>query len=200
VPRLARGRKTHLTPEEIAAEALRQFDADQDPSIRSLAAELGVAPTAIYHHFPSRSAIVDAAIGIVWRQASKEGFRLLEAGDPEDPTELLVVAALATRRAFGSHHQIAPYIAATPGASEQLAANLGLLAGAFEALGLRSEEAARGPASRVRHRGSRRYQLAPVEEQLPPPPEASVQVRAIGPVAPFVMVKVLPDFDIELMT
>lgn len=143
MPRLARGRKTHLTPEEIAAEALRQFDADQDPSIRSLAAALGVAPTAIYHHFASRSAIVDAAIGLVWREASKEGFRLLEAGDPEDPTEILVVAALATRRAFGNHHQVAPYIASTPGASEQLAANLGLLAGAFEALGLSGEEAGR---------------------------------------------------------
>ncbi|HET7444133.1 MAG TPA: TetR/AcrR family transcriptional regulator [Solirubrobacterales bacterium] len=143
MPRLARGRKTHLTQEEIAVEALRQFDVGQDPSIRSLAAALGVAPTAIYHHFPSRSAIVDAALGIVWREASKEGFRLLEAADPEDPTDLLVTAALATRRAFGNHHQIAPYIAATPGASEQLAANLGLLAGTFEALGLRGEEAGR---------------------------------------------------------
>lgn len=143
MPRLARGRKTHLTPEEIATEALRQFDGDQDPSIRSLASALGVAPTAIYHHFASRSAIVDAAIGIVWREASKEGFRQLEASDPKDPTGPLVAAALATRRAFGNHHQIAPYIAATPGASEQLAANLGLLAGAFETLGLRGEEAGR---------------------------------------------------------
>jgi hypothetical protein len=55
----------------------------------------------------------------------------------------LVFAALATRRAFGIHHQIVPYIASTPGASEQLSANLGLLAGAFEALGLSGEDATR---------------------------------------------------------
>lgn len=144
VARLARGRKTHLTPGEIAAQALAQFDSGQDPSIRSLAAALGVAPTAIYHHFPSRSAIVDAALGLVWLEASEEGYRLIEAGEAGDPTGILVAAALATRRAFGhNHHRIAPYIASTPGANAQLAANLGLLAAAFEPLGLRGAEAGR---------------------------------------------------------
>jgi AcrR family transcriptional regulator len=46
-----------------------------------LASALGVAPTAIYHHFPSRSAIVDAALGLVWTEASQEGYRLVEAGE-----------------------------------------------------------------------------------------------------------------------
>ena len=142
-PRLARGRKTHLTPEEIAAEALGQFDRGQDPSIRSLASALGVAPTAIYHHFSSRSAIVDAALGLVWTEASGEGHRLVEAGEVTDPTEVLVAAALATRRAFGHHHQIAPFIASTPAANDQLGANLDLLAAAFESLGLSGEEAGR---------------------------------------------------------
>jgi AcrR family transcriptional regulator len=142
VTRLARGRKTHLSRDEIAAEALRQFDHDQEPSIRGLATALGVAPSAIYHHFDSRSAIVDAALGLVWQEAGEEGLRLVE-GKLEDPAEVLIAAAVATRRAFGRHHQIAPCIAATPEANDHLSANLGLLAGAFEGLGLSGDEAGR---------------------------------------------------------
>lgn len=139
--RLARGRDTHLSRAEIAAAALRRFDEGHEASIRELAAELGVAPSAIYHHFPSRTAIVDEALGLVWREAAEEGLRLIEdrAGDP---VEVLLTAALATRRAFGRHHAIAPHLAATQAANERLAGNLGLLAGAFEGIGLRGEEAA----------------------------------------------------------
>lgn len=139
--RLAQGRETHLTRAEIAAVALRRFDEGHEASIRELAAELGVAPSAIYHHFPSRTAIVDEALGLVWREAAEEGLRLI--GDRfDDPVELLLTAALATRRAFGRHHAIAPHLAATQAANERLAANLGLLAGAFEGLGLSGDEAA----------------------------------------------------------
>lgn len=139
--RLARGRETHLTRGEIAAAALRRFDEGHEASIRELAAALGVAPSAIYHHFPSRAAIVDEALGLVWREAAAEGLRLVE-GRAEDPVEVLLAAALATRRAFGRHHAIAPYLAATQEANERLAANLGLLATAFEGIGLSGEEAA----------------------------------------------------------
>jgi AcrR family transcriptional regulator len=142
VTRLARGRKTHLSRDEIAAEALRQFDQDQEPSIRGLATALGVAPSAIYHHFAARSAIVDAALGLVWQEAGEEGLRMVE-GKADDPAEVLIAAAVATRRAFRHHHQIAPYIATTPEANEHLSANLGLLAGALEGLGLSGDEAGR---------------------------------------------------------
>lgn len=138
--RLPKNRDTQLTRTEIAAEMLRQFDRGEDPSIRSLAAALEVAPSAIYHHYDSREAIVDAVLELVWREAAEEGVKLLE-GKGEDPLEFLLLAALATRRAFGRHHHVAPYIAATPEANEQLAANLGLLAAAFEALGLSGERA-----------------------------------------------------------
>jgi AcrR family transcriptional regulator len=139
--RLARGRETHLSRGEIAAVALRRFDEGKEASIRELAAELGVAPSAIYHHFPSRTAIVDEALGLVWREAAEEGMRLI--GDRiGDPVEVLLTAALATRRAFGRHHAIAPYLAATQAANERLVSNLGLLAGALEGLGLSGEEAA----------------------------------------------------------
>jgi AcrR family transcriptional regulator len=141
--RLARGRDTHLTPTEIASEALAQFDRGREPSIRGLATALGVAPSAIYHHFSSREEIVDAALGLVWAEAMEEGLRLVADEAPPGPEKILVAAALATRRAFGRHHQLAPYIAATSAANEQLAENLGLLATAFEGLGLRREEVGR---------------------------------------------------------
>jgi len=141
--RLARERDTHLTPEEIAAEALRQFDQGGEPSIRSLAAALKVAPSAIYHHFASREAIVDATLALVWAEATTEGFERIAGADDPGPEEILLAAALATRRAFGRHHQLAPHIAATTAANERLAANLGLLATAFEGLGLSGEEAGR---------------------------------------------------------
>jgi hypothetical protein len=50
--RLARNRDTHLTREEIAAEALRCFDESASaPSIRHLAeVPLRVTPSAIYPH------------------------------------------------------------------------------------------------------------------------------------------------------
>ncbi|MBS1677643.1 MAG: TetR family transcriptional regulator [Actinobacteria bacterium] len=140
--RLAKRRKTHLSRSEIAGEALRQFDHGEDPSIRSLAAALAVSPSAIYHHFSARSEIVDAALGLVWEEAGKEGMRLAE-GKLDRPDEILIAAALATRRAFGRHPQVALHIAATPAANDQLAANLGLIAAGFEGLGLHGEAAAR---------------------------------------------------------
>lgn len=137
--RLARGRKTHLSRDEIAAEALRQFDHDQEPSIRGLASALAVAPSAIYHHFVSRGAIVDAALALVWQEAGEEGLRLVE-GKLDDPTDLLVAAALATRRAFGHHHQIAPFVITTPEANQRLSAEI---AAALAGLGLSGAEADR---------------------------------------------------------
>ena len=75
--RLAHDRDTHLTPPEIAAEALRQCEENRsEPSIRSLASALRVAPTAIYHHFPSRALIVRAALELVWAEAMDEAFTL----------------------------------------------------------------------------------------------------------------------------
>lgn len=140
--RLARERETHLTRPEIAEAALHRFDAGGEASIRELAVDLKVAPSAIYHHFSSRAEIVDEALGLVWREAAEEGLELVE-GKADDPVGVLLAAALATRRAFARHHQIAPYLAATQAANERLAANLGLLAGAFEGLGIAGEEAAR---------------------------------------------------------
>ncbi|MCW3007713.1 MAG: regulatory protein TetR [Solirubrobacterales bacterium] len=140
--RLAKHRDTHLTREEIATEALRQFDQGDPPSIRGLAAALKVAPTAIYHHFPSMGAIYDAVVELVWREAAAAGFARIPDPLAIDPAEVLVTAGLVTRRAFVAHPAAAAHLASTTETSDRLDTNLELLAGTFERLGLHGEAAA----------------------------------------------------------
>jgi len=142
VPRLAQDRDTHLTPEEIAAEALRQFDDGRSPSIRSLAAALKVAPTAIYYHYPSRAAILDAAVELVWHEAFQIGLQILPDLAAVEPADVLVAGGLATRRAFVRHGLLAKHLAETPEVGGTLVDGLAVLAGTFEQLGLRGEAAA----------------------------------------------------------
>jgi AcrR family transcriptional regulator len=141
--RLAAKRDTHLTPAEIAAEALRQFDAGGDePSIRSLASALKVAPSAIYHHYSSRSDIVHAAVALVWDQATTELLELVPMPFDAEPAEILVAGGIATRRAWLAHCRLAPYMAATPESSEFVTKAPGLLANAIERMGLEGDRAA----------------------------------------------------------
>ncbi len=141
--RLARDRDTHLTREEIAAEALRCFDESAvSPSIRQLAAVLRVTPSAIYHHFPSRAAIIQAAVDLVWEEAGAHFLELVPDPLTADPIEVLVAAGIATREVFGTHYQVAPFIAATPQAGGPLSAVLALMAHVFERMGLDRDEAA----------------------------------------------------------
>lgn len=141
--RMARGRDTHLDPAEIAAETLRQFDAGTgDPSIRQLARSLGVAPSAIYHHFASRADILAAALDLVWQEIALELVQTVSDPYREDPVEVLVVAGLATRRAFVRHYRIAQFMAATPQADAVRANTLALQANLLERMGLEGEDAA----------------------------------------------------------
>lgn len=141
--RLARNRDTPLTPEEIAAEALRQFDAGATtPSIRQLATALSVTPAAIYHHFPSRAAIYQASVDLVWAEAAADVLALEPDPFGAEPVEMLVTAAIASRRAFMRHYRVAPYAAATPAGSGMMASVVALVASLLERLGLDAEEAA----------------------------------------------------------
>lgn len=142
MPRLAADRSTHLTAEEIATEALRQFDAGPaEPTIRSLAAALRVAPAAIYHYYPSQAAIFQKAIEQVWKEASVETLRIEPHPFRADPVEVLVAIGLGTRRAWMRHHRLSRHLAGTPEANEFARNALGLLASIFEAMGLTPEEA-----------------------------------------------------------
>lgn len=141
--RLAAARDTQLTRTEIAAEALRQFDArTTEPSMRSLAVALQVAPAAIYHHFPSRAAIFQAAVELVWNEAVVETLRLVPAPLEADPVDVLVATGVATRRAWLAHHRVARFMAATPESTAFTRTALGLMANLFERLELDGEQAA----------------------------------------------------------
>jgi AcrR family transcriptional regulator len=140
--RIAKGRDRVLTRGEIAAETLRQFDAGSDaPSIRALASALGVAPSAIYHHYESQAAIVQAATELVWEEAVRDFQTVIPAPFDEDPAEVLVAAGIATRRAFGRHYRIAPFLAASPETTGFMSDVLGMLGMVFERLGVEGEEA-----------------------------------------------------------
>ena len=140
--RIAKGRDRVLTREEIAAETLRQFDTGAEPpSIRALAAALGVAPSAIYHHFESQAAIVQAATELVWEEATRDFLAAFPDPYSEDPAEVLVAAGITTRRAFGRHYRIAPFIAASAETTGFMTEVLGMLAVVFERLGLQGEDA-----------------------------------------------------------
>lgn len=141
--RLPRNRDTHLTADEIAAEALVQFDGGATaPSIRQLARALDVTPSAIYHHYPSRAAIYQAGVNLVWQEAADDLVALLPDPFTAEPVELLVSAGVATRRAFLRHYRIAPYVATRPDPDGLLANVFALIAAALERLGLEGDEAA----------------------------------------------------------
>ena len=139
--RLATNRDTYLEPEEIAAEALRQFDAGGDVSIRQLASALQVSPAAIYHHFESRDDIVLAALGLVWEEVFAQIISRSTDFVPDDPRQFLIEGALATRRVFGRHYQIARLATMTPTPDSRLSGALAILGVTFERLGLSGEQA-----------------------------------------------------------
>lgn len=151
--RLADNRDSPLTAPEIAAEALRQFDGDgPEPSIRLLARALDVTPSAIYHHYRSHAEIVQAAIDLIWQEATEEVLGLIADPFVADPRQVLFTAGIATRRAFWRHPRAAQHVAADWNPSEAVTAVLGLMANVFERLGLsgtRFEEAFHGYASFV---------------------------------------------------
>lgn len=141
--RIAAGRDSVLQAKEIAAEALAQFGQDaREPSIRSLAAALHVAPAAIYYHFPSQAAIYEAAVELVWADAVAETGRLVADPLASDPTDVLVAVGIGTRRAWLAHHRLSRYMAATPEANRFVRDALGMMANLFERLGLDGDEAA----------------------------------------------------------
>jgi TetR/AcrR family transcriptional regulator, tetracycline repressor protein len=141
--RIAKGRDRVLTREEIAAETLRQFDTGSEaPSMRALAGALGVAPSAIYHHYESQAAIVQAATELVWEEVAREFLAAIPEPLAADPVEVLVTAGLVTRRTFARHYRIAPFLAASPEADDFMTEVLRLLEVVFERLGLTNEQAA----------------------------------------------------------
>jgi AcrR family transcriptional regulator len=140
--RMAAGRTTHLTKEEVARETLALFD-EGEFSMRALGARLHVSPAAVYNHFENQSAIVQAAVSLVWDEAAT-AFLAQNAdpvGEPGNPVEFLILAAACARLAFDRHYRIAANLALPPPASDRrLSGALAIFGSLFEAAGLEGQD------------------------------------------------------------
>jgi hypothetical protein len=77
----------------------------------------------------------------VWEEAVRDLLTVIPDPFDEDPAEVLVAAGIATRRAFGRHYRIEPFLAASPETTRFMSEVLGVLAMVFDRLGLEGEEA-----------------------------------------------------------
>jgi AcrR family transcriptional regulator len=140
---MAAGRSTHLTKEEVAREALALYDAPESSfSMRALAARLHVSPGALYNYFESQSALVQAAVSLVWEESVVDFLTMVPdpVGEPGDPVEFLIRAAVCARRAFSRHHRIAPNLALPPSDGDsRLAGGLAIFGSLLESAGLEGE-------------------------------------------------------------
>lgn len=136
--RMAAGRTTHLTKEEVARETLVLFD-ESDFSMRALGARLSVSPAAIYNHFENQSAVVQAAVSLVWDESVTAFLAQISdpVGQPGNPVEFLIVAATCARQAFSRHYRIATNLALPPPESDsRLSGALAIFGSLFESAGL----------------------------------------------------------------
>lgn len=141
--RLAKGRTTHLSAEEIATEMLRQFDESGGaPTIRGLAAALSCTPKAIYHYYATRAELEQAAVDLVWDKALAAVVEELTIRPKlaDDPVELLIFSAVAARRAFASHWRISFHLGAPPEANDRMSGGLAILGSLFDQMGLDDDE------------------------------------------------------------
>ena len=129
--------------EEIAAEALRQFDeGGAEPGIASLAASLGLQPAEVERHFASRAEIIRAAVAEVWKEVVAELLQLAPKPLEDEPRRVLVAMGIASRRAWLVHYRLAPYLAASPEVDDFTRNSIGIMASLLERIGLEGEAAA----------------------------------------------------------
>jgi AcrR family transcriptional regulator len=140
--RMAAGRTTHLTKEEVAQAALTLFD-DGDFSMRALGTRLGVSPAAIYNHFENQGALVQAAVSLVWDESVTAFLAQIPdpVGQPGNPVEFLIVAADCARRAFSRHYRLATSLTLPPPESDsRLSGALAVFGSLLESAGLNGED------------------------------------------------------------
>jgi len=102
---------------------------------RALGDRLGVSQMAVYHYFPTKTAIIDALADEILA-----GIRLADGPDELDPDEVIVGYALRARHALLAHRALVPVIVARPMAQASRADDLALLFATFEAAGFASDD------------------------------------------------------------
>jgi AcrR family transcriptional regulator len=78
-------------------------------TMRALGERMGVDPTAVYRHFPSRERLIDAMLDAVVQQAAESP----NSGD--NPRDRVMSVAVNIRRAFRSHPHVTGALATATG-------------------------------------------------------------------------------------
>jgi AcrR family transcriptional regulator len=130
-----------LNREYVLRTALALIDRDgvEALSMRRLGAEMGVDPMAIYHYLPSKAALLDGVVELLYSE-----MKPLEIPAGESWTEGAAAAMRAFRATLRAHPRavgiVGTHPAVTPGMLDLLDSSLGLLTsaglGAAEALDL----------------------------------------------------------------
>lgn len=123
-------RHARLNRQRVAAKALELLDRDglERFNMRRLGAELGVEAMALYRHFPSKAALIDAAVAVV----------LAELGPPSAEgvwQDRLMRAGRSLREAALRHPNVFPILATMGSESPAVAPYLGVAADALERAG-----------------------------------------------------------------
>ncbi|MFE6777671.1 TetR/AcrR family transcriptional regulator [Streptomyces sp. NPDC057702] len=113
---MARPREPLLSRERIVTAALALVDAEglEAVSTRRLAAELGVSGPSLYHHFPTKDAILDAVADSVVAGVDLSMFDTGREG-PNHWRPALGAWARSYRAALTAHPHIVPLLARGPG-------------------------------------------------------------------------------------
>lgn len=128
-----------LNREDFLQGAFRLSDANglSALTMRALGDHLGVDPTAVYRHFPSRERLVDAMLDRILSEA---------AMSPEpnlSPRERVVAVASNARRAFRAHPNVTGALAMATGDFPSGLTITRLMVSALRELGLRGEHLVR---------------------------------------------------------
>ncbi|QPE04243.1 TetR family transcriptional regulator [Microbacterium schleiferi] len=104
-----------LTRQSILAAALELVDADglDALTMRSLGARLGVEAMSLYHHLPSKQAVIDGIVDLVWAEVTLTA----------DAQDWRTAVRRTARSAFATllHHPWANRIRATSGGPARMA-------------------------------------------------------------------------------
>lgn len=106
-------------------------------TMRALGERMGVDPTAVYRHFPSRERLIDAMLDAVVQQAAESP----NSGD--NPRDRVVSVAVNIRRALRSHPHVAGALATATGDFPSGLTITRFMVSALRELGLRGEHLVR---------------------------------------------------------
>lgn len=156
--------RDHLTRDQVldAAMDLVETSGANGLSMRSLAAKLGVAPTAIYWHVGNKEALRDALVDLI----APKVFKVRTSG--RDPEARVLSTARSLLRALDAHPHLAGLAYERGRLLELLTPARHALAEAFMAAGLEGTAAVAATNAVVQLVGDRattRYNTAGVMEQ-----------------------------------